>query len=77
MATGQDGPRGPLPPLCNRAGTAMLDPNTYLYMFKESQYRNEFKIHSTILFLDKNVDYMFRKECRKCLLSLGYDERVD
>ena len=41
---------------------------------KEMQVKSEFKIHRSVLFLDKNVDNFIGN---KFLLSLGYDDNID
>ena len=41
---------------------------------KEMQVKSEFKIHRSVLFLDKNVDNFMGN---KFLLSLGYDDNID
>lgn len=53
---------------------SLVDPNQYLFLMKEMQVKSEFKIHSSVLFLDKNVDNFMGN---KFLLSLGYDQNVD
>ena len=55
-------------------GAALQDPNQYLFLMKEMQVKSEFKIHRSVLFLDKNVDNFMGN---KFLLSLGYDDSVD
>ena len=41
---------------------------------KEMHVKSEFKVHKSVLFLDKNVDNLMGN---KYLLSLGYDDQVD
>ena len=41
---------------------------------KEMQVKSEFKVHKSVLYLDKNVDNLLGN---KYLLSLGYDEQID
>lgn len=41
---------------------------------KGNQVKHEYKIHRSVLFLDKNVDNYLKN---KYLLSLGYDDQVD
>ncbi len=41
---------------------------------KEMQVKSEFKIHSRIVYLDKNVTNCMGN---KYLLSLGYDDQLD
>lgn len=53
---------------------SLVDPYQYLFLMKEMQVKSEFKIHSSVLFLDKNVDNFMGN---KFLLSLGYDQNVD
>ena len=52
----------------------LVDPNQYLFLMKEMQVKSEFKIHESVLFLDKNVDNFMGN---KFLLSLGYDQNYD
>lgn len=54
--------------------TQLADPNQYLFLMKEMQVKSEFKVHRSVLFLDKNVDNVMGQ---KFLLSLGYDDNVD
>ena len=49
----------------------LLDQGQYLFLMKEMQVKSEFKIHRSVLFLDKNVDNLMNN---KFLLSLGYDD---
>lgn len=55
-------------------GQALADPNQYLFLMKEMQVKSEFKVHRSVLFLDKNVENAMGN---KFLLSLGYDDNVD
>ena len=41
---------------------------------KEMQVKSEFKVHKSVLYLDKNVENLLGN---KYLLSLGYDEQID
>ena len=41
---------------------------------KDMQVRCEFKVHKSVIFLDKNVDNLMGS---KFLLSVGYDDHVD
>ena len=41
---------------------------------KGNQVKSEYKIHKSVVYLDKNVD---NKMKNKFLLSLGYDEQLD
>lgn len=41
---------------------------------KEMQVKSEFKVHRSVLFLDKNVENLMGN---KYLLSLGYDDQID
>ena len=43
-------------------------------MFKNSQVKCHFKIHTGVVFLDKNVNNPLEN---KYILSLGYDDRVE
>jgi len=52
-------------------GNSLVDHNQYLFLLKNSQVKSEFKIHRSVLFLDKNVDNLMHN---KYLLSLGYDD---
>ena len=53
---------------------SLVDTNQYLFLMKEMQVKSEFKIHESVLFLDKNVDNMMGN---KFLLSLGYDSNFE
>lgn len=53
---------------------SLADPNQYLFLMKEMQVKSEFKVHRSVLFLDKNVENAMGN---KFLLSLGYDDNVD
>ena len=55
----------------NAEGTNLLDQNQYLFMMKGNQVKCEYKLHKSVVFLDKNIDNKFKS---KFLLSLGYDE---
>ena len=55
-------------------GQALADPTQYLFLMKEMQVKSEFKVHRSVLFLDKNVENAMGN---KFLLSLGYDDNVD
>ena len=55
-------------------GTALADPNQYLFLMKEMQVKSEFQVHRSVLFLDKNVENVMGN---KFLLSLGYDDCID
>jgi hypothetical protein len=41
---------------------------------KEMQVKSEFKIHNSVVYLDKNVENLYGN---KFLLSLGYDDKID
>ena len=41
---------------------------------KEMSFKSEFKVHSSVIFLDKNVENLVGN---KLLLSLGYDDNID
>jgi len=58
----------------NEEGNALLDANQYLFLLKGNSVKSEFKVHRSVLFLDKNVDNKMKS---KFLLSLGYDDQVD
>ena len=55
-------------------GSALIDQNQYLFLVKEMQVKSEFKIHRSVVYLDKNVSNVMDN---KYLLSLGYDDRLD
>ena len=55
-------------------GSKFVDPNQYLFLMKGNQVKTEFKIHRSVLFLDKNVDNFMKN---KYILSLGYDDLLD
>jgi hypothetical protein len=55
-------------------GTALKDPQQYLFLMKEMQVKSEFKVHRSVLYLDKNVENLMGN---KNLLSLGYDDQID
>jgi len=50
------------------------DESHYLFLMKEMQVKSEFKIHGSVVYLDKNVENLCGN---KFLLSLGYDEKID
>jgi hypothetical protein len=50
------------------------DESQYLFLMKEMQVKSEFKIHGSVVYLDKNVENLCGN---KFLLSLGYDEKID
>jgi hypothetical protein len=50
------------------------DESHYLFLMKEMQVKSEFKIHGSVVYLDKNVENLYGN---KFLLSLGYDDRID
>lgn len=52
-------------------GVTLQDPTQYLFLMKDMQVKSEFKIHRSVVFLDKNVDNPMGN---KYLLSLGYDD---
>jgi hypothetical protein len=52
----------------------LIDPNQYLFLVKEMQVKSEFKIHRSVVYLDKNIQNVMGN---KYLLSLGYDDRKD
>jgi hypothetical protein len=41
---------------------------------KGNQVKTEFKIHRSVLYLDKNIDNFLKN---KYILSLGYDDLID
>ena len=51
-----------------------MDQTQYLFLMKEMQVKSEFKIHRSVVFLDKNVDNLMNN---KFLLSLGYDDHIE
>jgi hypothetical protein len=55
----------------NAEGSALQDPQQYLFLMKEMQVKSEFKVHKSVLYLDKNVENLLGN---KYLLSLGYDD---
>jgi hypothetical protein len=55
-------------------GTALKDPQQYLFLMKEMQVKSTFKVHRSVLYLDKNVENLMGN---KYLLSLGYDDQID
>ena len=56
--------------------SALIDPQQYLFLMKDMFVKkdSEFKIHQSVLFLDKNVE---NYKGEKLILSLGYDNRID
>lgn len=54
--------------------SALVDNTQYLFLLKGNSVKSEFKLHKSIVYLDKNVDNRMKN---KYLLSLGYDEQVD
>lgn len=57
-----------------QADGQLIDQTQYLFLMKEMQVKSEFKIHSSVLYLDKNVENLMNN---KFILSLGYDENVN
>lgn len=55
-------------------GTAFADPTQYLFLMKDQSVKSKFKLHTEIVFFDKNVDNMMGN---KYLLSLGYDDKIE